>query len=262
MDYSRYNCLRVTRQDRVLTVAFNRPDSLNAINGEMHTELSEIFADIAKDGDTYAVVITGNGRAFCAGGDIKWFQHMTPTQLDALFTEARKIIIDLLELEQPVIAAINGAATGLGATIALFSDVIIAAESARIGDPHVHVGVVAGDGGAVIWPWLVGAARAKQFLMTGDLITASEAERIGLINRVVPPDQLMPAAGELASRLANGPTQAIRGTKASVNKILRDTANLVLDTSLAREKLCFFTEDHREAINAFLEKRPPRFTGR
>lgn len=175
--------------------------------------------------------------------------------------EARKIIIDLLEVQQPVIAAINGAATGLGATIALFSDIIIASENARIGDPHVLVGVVAGDGGAVIWPWLVGAARAKEFLMTGDLTTATEVERIGLINRVVPPDQLMPTATELATRLAKGPTQAIRGTKASVNKILRDTANLVLDTSLALEKLCFTTKDHREAITAFVEKRPPKFTG-
>jgi enoyl-CoA hydratase len=186
---------------------------------------------------------------------------MTPEQLDDLFTEARKIILDLLEVEQPIIAAVNGAATGLGATIALFSDVIIAAENAKIGDPHVQVGVVAGDGGAVIWPWLVGAARAKEFLMTGDLINASEAERIGLINRVVPSDQLMPTVMELATRLANGPTKAIRGTKASVNKILRDTANLVLDTCLSREKECFATDDHREAINAFIEKRPPLFKG-
>jgi enoyl-CoA hydratase len=243
-------------------VAFNRPESLNAVNAEMHSELSEIFADIARDGDTNVVVLTGNGRAFSAGGDIKWFQHMVPEQLDALFVEARKIIIDLLEVEQPIIAAINGPATGLGATIALFSDVIIAAENAKIGDPHVQVGVVAGDGGAIIWPWLVGAARAKEFLMTGDILSASEAERIGLVNRVVPPDKLMPTAMELATRLANGPIKAIRGTKASVNKILRDTANLVLDTSLALEKQCFTTEDHREAISAFVEKRPPRFTGR
>ena len=135
--------------------------------------------------------MTGKGRAFCAGGDIKWFQDMTPQQLDALFVEARKIIIDMLEVEQPIIAAVNGPATGLGATLALFSDVIFAADNAKIGDPHVRVGVVAGDGGAVIWPWLVGAARAKEFLMTGDIITAAEAERIGLINRVVPADQLI-----------------------------------------------------------------------
>ena len=122
--------------------------------------------------------------------------------------------------------------------------------------------VVAGDGGAIIWPWLVGAARAKEFLMTGDIISAAEAERIGLINHVVPADQLMDKAMAFANRLANGPTKAIRWTKVSVNKILRDTANLVLDTSLALEKHCFVTEDHKEAIRAFTEKREPKFTGR
>ena len=262
MDYSGYHYLSAERKDKVLTVSFNRPESLNAISAELHTELSRIFADIARDQDTEVVLLTGKGRAFCAGGDIKWFQSMSPQQLDALFIEARKIIIDLLEVEQPIIAAVNGPATGLGATLALFSDVIIAAENAKIGDPHVRVGVVAGDGGAVIWPWLVGAARAKEFLMTGDLLTAQEAERIGLINRVVPQDKLMSTAMELATRLAKGPTKAIRWTKASINKILRDTANLVLDTSLALEKHCFYTEDHKEAVRAFVEKREPKFTGR
>src|SRR5262245_24534923 len=232
MDYSRYHYLSAERKDKILTLSFNRPESLNAINADLHTELSHVFADIAHDQETEVVVLTGKGRAFCAGGDIKWFQDMTTQQLDALFVEARKIIIDMLEVEQPIIAAVNGAATGLGATLALFSDVIFAADNAKIGDPHVRVGVVAGDGGAVIWPWLVGAARAKEFLMTGDILTAAEAERIGLINRVVPADQLMATAPALAQRFATGRTQAIRGTKASVNKFLRETANLVLDTSL------------------------------
>jgi enoyl-CoA hydratase len=262
MDYSRYHYLSVERKDKVLMVSLNRPESLNAINAGLHTEISQIFGDIAQDQETEVVVLTGKGRAFCAGGDIKWFQEMTSQQLDALFTEARKIIIDMLEVEQPIIAAVNGPATGLGATLALFSDVIFAADNAKIGDPHVRVGVVTGDGGAVIWPWLVGAARAKEFLMTGDIISAAEAERIGLINHVVPADQLMDKAMALANRLANGPTKAIRWTKVSVNKILRDTANLVLDTSLALEKHCFVTEDHKEAIRAFTEKREPKFTGR
>nr|VFK61943.1 MAG: enoyl-CoA hydratase [Candidatus Kentron sp. TC] len=262
MDYRHYEYLEVTREGPVLVVSFNRPESLNAMNGEFHTEMSRLFPDIAQDRETGAVVMTGRGKAFSAGGDIKWFTEMTSEQLDRLFAEARRIIIDLLEVEQPIISAINGFATGLGATIALFSDIIIASEKARIGDPHVQVGVVAGDGGAVIWPWLVGAARAKEFLMTGDLVDAREAERIGLVNRVVAHDELMPTAMALAKRLAEGPAQAIRGTKMSVNQILRDTANLVLDTSLALEKQCFHTEDHREAINAFMEKRRPVFTGR
>jgi enoyl-CoA hydratase len=262
MDYSRYHSLSCERQDTVLIVSLNRSEALNAINAALHTELSHIFADIALDQETNVVVLTGKGRAFSAGGDIKWFQDLTPPQLEALFREARKIIVDLLEVQQPIIAAVNGPATGLGATLALFSDVIFAADNARIGDPHVRIGVVAGDGGAVIWPWLVGAARAKEYLLTGDLLTTAEAERIGLINRVVPADELMATALTLAQRLAAGPMQAIRGTKVSVNKILRDTVNLVLDTSLALEKQCFATADHREAIQAFVEKREPRFTGR
>nr|VFK45660.1 MAG: enoyl-CoA hydratase [Candidatus Kentron sp. SD]VFK49747.1 MAG: enoyl-CoA hydratase [Candidatus Kentron sp. SD]VFK81088.1 MAG: enoyl-CoA hydratase [Candidatus Kentron sp. SD] len=262
MDYSHYEYLEMTREGHVLVVSLNRPESLNAMNGKFHTEMSRLFGDIARDRQTEVVVITGRGKAFSAGGDLKWFREMTPEQLDDLFTEARSIIIDLLEVEQPIIAAINGFATGLGATVALFSDIIIASERARIGDPHVQVGVVAGDGGAVIWPWLVGAARAKEFLMTGDLVDAREAERIGLVNRVVAHDELMPTAMALAKRLAEGPTQAIRGTKTSINKILRDTANLVLDTSLALEKQCFHTPDHREAIDAFVEKRRPVFRGK
>ena len=262
MSYERYRNLAIERRGKVLVLSFNRPEALNTITAELHRELSEIFADIAKDAETEAVVLTGKGRAFSAGGDLQWFQNMRPAELDALFVEARKIIVDFLEVEQPIIAAVNGPATGLGATLALFSDVIFASEGARIGDPHVRIGVVAGDGGAIIWPWLVGAARAKEFLMTGDLLTAEEAHRIGLVNHVVPADQLLASALALADRLANGPTQAIRGTKVSVNKILRETVNLVLDTSLALEKLCFTTTDHREAIDAFLEKRKPKFAGR
>ena len=262
MDYSRYHSLSCERQDKVLIVSLNRPEALNAINAELHTELSHVFADIALDQETNVMVLTGKGRAFSAGGDIKWFQDLTPPQLDALFTKARKIIVDLLEVQRPIVAAVNGPATGLGATLALFSDVIFAADNARIGDPHVRVGVVAGDERGVIWPWLVGVARAKEFLLTGDLLTAAEAERVGLINRVVPAEQLMATALTLAQRLAAGPTQAIRGTKASVNQILRETVNLVLDTSFALERHTFSTADHKEAIQAFVEKRKPKFIGR
>lgn len=262
MDFERYHTLAFERTGNVLVVSLNRPESLNAVDAQMHTELSWLFADIAADTETEAVVLTGNGRAFSSGGDIRWFTEMRPEQLDTLFVEARKIIIDMLDVEQPIIAAVNGAATGLGCTLALFSDIVLAADDARLGDPHVRVGVVAGDGGAVIWPWLVGVARAKQFLMTGDLVRAEEAERIGLVNRVVPRDELVSEAVALATRLASGPAQAIRGTKVSVNKILRETVDTVLDTSLALEKECFATEDHREAVRAFVEKREPQFTGR
>jgi len=173
----------------------------------------------------------------------------------------KRLIHNMIEVEQPIIAAVNGDAVGLGATLALFCDIIIASEKARFGDPHVRVGLVAGDGGAVIWPLLCGVAKAKEYLMTGDLISAAEAERIGLINHVVPPGEVMPKAMELAHRLANGPTRAIRWTKLACNKRLRDEVNLVLDASLAVETISMLTEDHREAARAFVEKRSPKFKG-
>jgi enoyl-CoA hydratase len=260
-DYSRYRTLKVEASGPVLNLYLNRPDQLNAVNGEMHTELSTIFEDLLADQKTKAVVLSGVGRAFCAGGDIEWMRDMKPEALHPMLAEGRKIIFDLLELEIPVIAAVNGHAIGLGATLALFCDVVYMAAEARIGDPHVRVGLVAGDGGAVIWPWLVGAARAKEFLMTGDLLDASAAERIGLVNHVVPRDQVLAEAQALAERLASGASIAIRASKASVNKLLRESANLVLDTSLAREHVTFHTDDHREAVAAFLEKREPGFVG-
>lgn len=261
-EYAAYDHLGFERTgDGVLTVSFQRPDAKNAVNKALHRELSRVFAEIARDRDTRSVVLTGEGRAFSAGGDLTWFRDMDAEDRDALFVEARRIVIDLLEVPQPVIAAVNGPAIGLGATIALMCDIIVAADDALFGDPHVLIGVVAGDGGAVIWPWLVGMARAKEYLLTGQNIRAEEAERIGLVNRVVPADELLGVAQELASRLASGPTQAIQGTKASLNKILRDTTNLVLDTSLALERACFETDDHREAVSAFLERREPVFRG-
>jgi enoyl-CoA hydratase len=156
---------------------------------------------------------------------------------------------------------LNGVASGLGATIALFCDIIIAAKTARIGDPHVRVGIVAGDGGCVIWPLLVGPARAKEYLLTGDLVNAEEAERIGLINRVVAPEELYPTALALAQRLAAGAPKAIGWTKLSVNRWLKEGLNLIMDASLGLEWITFGTEDHREAVDAFLEKREPKYKG-
>jgi enoyl-CoA hydratase len=157
---------------------------------------------------------------------------------------------------------LNGVASGLGATIALFCDIIIAAKTARIGDPHVRVGIVAGDGGSVIWPLLVGPARAKEYLLTGDLVNAEEAERIGLINRVVEPEELYPTALALAQRLAAGAPKAIGWTKLSINRWLKEGLNLIMDTSLGLEWLTFVSEDHREAVDAFLEKREPKYKGK
>ncbi len=260
VDYSKYKCLKIERHEKVLGIKLNRPESLNAINSVLHGELSEIFADISRDKETFAVLLTGEGKAFSAGGDIKGMDDTTRDWRQTSW-EAKRIIESLLDVEQPIVAALNGAAVGLGATIGLFCDVIFASDKARIGDPHVKVGITAGDGGAVIWPLLCGAARAKEMLMTGDLINAEEAHRMGLVNHVIPHDELMDTAMAFAQRLANGPAYAIRSTKVSVNKILKNTVNLVLDTSLAYEGHSFLMSDHKEAVQAFIEKREPRFTG-
>lgn len=254
MPYSNYETLAFDRNGAVLTVKLNRPQSLNAVSERLHTELSRVFAEIAADPMVDAVVLTGEGRAFSAGGDLEWFRTISGAQLDMLFIEARKIIVDLVDLPQPIVAAVNGTAAGLGATLALFCDVIYVAEGARISDPHVRIGVTAGDGGAAIWPLLVGPARAKEYLMTGDSLSAGEAERIGLVNKVLPADQVLVQAQALAARLAGGSRPAIRSTKLSVNKLVRDAVSLVLDTSLALEKECFSTPFHKTAIEAFAVK--------
>ena len=262
-DYSRFKNLMVNVAERVATVTLNRPERLNAISHELHQDLEEVLVELNGDEGVNAIVLTGAGRAFSAGGDLRGMQadansrtlRYTPTG------NSRRLIHNILELQQPIIAAVNGDAVGLGATLALFCDVIIASEDARIGDPHVRVGLVAGDGGAIIWPALIGVAKAKEYLMTGDLLQAREAERIGLVNKVVPPEEVLITATDMAKRLAEGATWAIRWTKFSINKALRAQMNLMLDTSLALEGLTFFSEDHKEAVAAFLEKRSPTFTG-
>src|SRR3990170_2041574 len=269
IDPSDYQTLLVEKANKVATITMNRPERLNAVNDVLHNELEEVFGRINADRDVNAIILTGAGRAFCAGGDITGFSSSSESEDRAsgsapvTFSRGpRRLILNMLEVEAPIITAVNGPAVGLGATLALFGDVIIASENARIADTHAQVGLVAGDGGAVIWPLLVGVHRAKEYLMTGDFIDAREAERIGLVNHVVPADELLPKARALAERLANGATWAIRWTKASVNKAVRDRLNLILDTSLAFEALTSGTEDHREAARAFLEKRKPEFRGR
>ncbi|MBI4308217.1 MAG: enoyl-CoA hydratase/isomerase family protein [Chloroflexi bacterium] len=260
-DYEHYQTITVQRSGGVATVTMKRPQVLNAINVQMRQELEDVWKKIADDAEVKAVVLTGSGRAFCAGGDIREmntgdaFRHADPMRGESI---PQRII----EVPQPIVCAINGDAVGLGATIALLCDVTFMADTARIGDPHVKVGLVAGDGGAVIWPLLVGVARAKEYLLTGDLIPAGEAERIGLVNHVVPAAEVLARATNFARRLAEGPTLAIRWTKLSVNKHVREAAERILDTSMAVELLTIRSEDHAEATRAFLDRRPPQFKGR
>ena len=264
MPYESYNAITAERRDRILTLTMNRPEQLNAIDEELHGELARIFYDVAGDEETDVVVFTGAGSAFCAGGDLDWIDRMHGDARAFARTvwEGKRVINSLLDIEQPVIARLPGHAIGLGCTLALFCDIIYAADTAKIGDPHVSVGLVAGDGGAVIWPQLIGYARAKEYLMTGDLLTAAQAAEIGLINHAVPADQLDDAVNAMADRLAGGATKAIRWTKAAVNLGLKQVANAVLDTAFNFEAMSQMTQDHKIATQAFLNREKPKFTGR
>jgi enoyl-CoA hydratase len=263
VDYDSYRHLLIERRGRVLRVALNRPEVLNAVNARLHYELAHIWDDVMYDDAADVVVLTGVGRAFSAGGDYPWLlEGLKDRSVGKLSSyEAKRLVFNLLDCEKPVICRMNGDAIGLGATLALFCDIVVAAEHARIGDPHVRAGLVAGDGGAVIWPQLIGFVRAKQYLMTGDLIEAADAARMGLINQAVPEAELDAAVDRLADRLANGATKAIRWTKVSANLALKQLAHAVFDAGISYELTTQIGDDHAEAVHAFVEKRKPRFTG-
>jgi enoyl-CoA hydratase len=253
-DYSDYSQIKARREGSVLVLSMNRPEKLNAMSGEMHAELARIFADVARDPDADVIVLTGEGRAFTAGGELSWIKDQTAAETDRSFAEARKIIVDILELPQPLVAAVNGHAIGLGATLAAFSDIAIAAAGCKIGDPHIVLGLVPGDGATVIWPMLVGMARAKRYLLTGDPITAEQAAEMGLIAEVLPQPEVLPAALRMAQRLAALPKIGVRGTKASLNQVLREAVAKMLDASLAMERRSKESSEHRTALNAYIER--------
>jgi enoyl-CoA hydratase/carnithine racemase len=259
-----FTTLQSERIGDVLRVTIAHPSSpLNAVDEALHHDLTMLCAGLRREDKARAVVLTGKGRAFSAGGDFNWFPALRePGRLEALRRDAKQLIWDLLDVEIPIVAAVNGHAMGLGASIALLCDVIFMADTATIGDPHVKVGIVAGDGGVAIWPLALGPARAKQYLLTGDPLNAAEAERIGLINKVVPAADLQAEALAFAQRLAAGAPLAVRYTKLAVNKLVKDALNVAFDTSTALELLTFHSDDHREALAAIREKRPPKFQGR
>ena len=259
--YDRYTTMTFARARRVLTVTLDRPDVLNAVNAAMHAELARLFNDIAADPETDIVVLTGAGRAFCAGGDMAWLQNAAddPAVFDRIAVEAKQIVFGLLDLEKPVVCRLNGDAVGLGATIALFCDIIIASETARIGDLHVNIGLSAGDGGAIIWPQLIGYPRAKEFLMTGRLVDGAEAATLGLVNEAVAPDALNARVARMVGKLERGASQSIRYTKISINIGLRQLAHAMMDASIAYESLTNLSDDHREGLAAFRERRKPAF---
>lgn len=255
-DLPEFETLLLTRTGRRLTITMNRPEVLNAFGGPMHAEIIDALAFARDDTGSDVLVITGAGRAFSAGGDIEGMRRVIdePTLFDKEAAEAKALIFTLLDIDKPVVARINGAAIGLGATIALFCDVTFAGESAKIGDPHVAIGLVAGDGGAIIWPALIGLHRAKEFLLTGETLTAAKAGEIGLVNHVVADDALDAAVDGFCDRLIAGAQPAIRWTKTVMNMELKRMAHALMDPGIAYESLSVRTEEHKARVDAFLAK--------
>jgi enoyl-CoA hydratase len=261
MDYSAYQHLLVDKKDGIALLTINRPETLNSTNARLHYELSRVWLDIAEDDEVRVAVITGAGRAFSAGGDFEVINKMQ-SGLDAVaavMKEARDIVHNMINCDKPIISAINGVAVGAGLAVALLADISIASENAKFTDGHTRLGVAAGDHAAVIWPLLVGMAKAKYYLLTCDMLDAKEAERIGLVSMCVPPDQLMPKAMEVAKKLSTGAQTAIRWTKQSLNQWLRAAAHTSFDYSLALEMLGFFGDDVKEGARAVQERRAPLF---
>jgi enoyl-CoA hydratase len=263
IDFSSYTDLRFEPDERILNVIFNRPDKKNPVSGKMSTELIRLMRELDSDNEFRVVVITGAGTAFSAGGDLAVMKSTLdrPESFLEVIGEVRDLVHALIDCPKPVIAKVNGPAIGLGATVALYCDMIFAAEDARIADPHIALGLVPGDGGAIIWPHLIGLPRAKQYLLTGDPLSGTEAAQIGLINRAVPRADLDKVVREFAQHLAEGPPRVMQLTKISLNVALKREVSALLDTSFAWEVVSAFSKDHKEAVTAWLDKRKPKFTG-
>jgi enoyl-CoA hydratase len=259
-----FQTMHIARDGHVLTVTIDHPGSpMNAVDATLHHEFGELFRMLEQEADARVIVLTGSGRAFSAGGDMGWFPELRdPARMHALRREAKQIIWDQLDIEIPIVCALNGPAVGLGASIALLCDVIVMAERAAIIDPHVQVGLVAGDGGAAIWPLLVGPLAAKRHLILGEPLTAAEALRLGVAAEMCTAADLDASARAWADRIAAQPPLAVQGTKVSVNQQIKQALLISFDLSTSLEMPCFLSADHAEAVSAFVEKRTPTFEGR
>lgn len=262
--------LTVEREGGVALVTINRPEARNAITEPGHSAAFVQLADeVTRDFSIRAVVLTGAGKAFCAGGDVKnmrdrigLFAGIPFEQRNGYRTTVQRIARALDAVEVPMVAAINGPAIGLGLDIACMCDIRVAAEGAILAESYVKLGIVPGGGGAWLLPRVIGVARASQMLLTGDRIDAPTALSYGLVSEVLPRDEVVPRALEIAHRIAANPVHATRLAK----KLMKEGRDMSLDAHLemaaAYQALCHHTEDHHEAIAAFLEKRPPEFKGK
>jgi enoyl-CoA hydratase/carnithine racemase len=257
--------LRYAVDGGIATLTLNRPDKLNAFTQAMIDRWVWALGEAQRDPAVNVIVVTGTGRAFCAGGDVGRMGEGRPTPLEhkaRLWENIHRVPKTLETVDKPVIAMVNGLAVGAGMGMALMCDLRVASDAARFSTGYVNVGLVPGDGDAFFLPRLVGSARALELLWTGDFVEAVEAERLGIVNRVVAADRLAEETYALARRVAAGPQVAIRLTKRLVYQSLRLDLRTHLDLVSSHMAVVRDTEDHQEGVRAFKEKRPPEFRGR
>lgn len=256
-----YKYLLFEKKNHIAKISLNIPETKNALNLKVREDLLEILTTLRDDDSVHVVILTGTGTAFCAGGDLRTMEDVTPVAGRIRLKKGQRLIKSMVELEKPIIAAINGTAAGAGVSLALASDILLASEKAKFFISFTRVGLIPDWGQYYFLPLRVGLTKAKELMFTGDPVDAKEAERIGLINRAVPHERLEEEAYSLAERLASGPTQAYAMIKAALN---RWPANLetFLEMESVMQAVAFDSQDFEEGRRAFLEKRTPRFKGR
>ena len=255
-----------SEHDGIATLVMNRPDRLNALNTELVTALDDALGRIAKDGSVRVVVLTGAGRAFCAGGDLALIGQGRETGaiggLQQLLASGTHAVLTMRTMPQPVIAAVHGAAAGAGMNLALAADIRVATEEAAFGQNFAKVGLFPDFGGTYFLPQIVGPAKAAELFYTGDMIDAKTALRLGIVNQVVPAAQLEKEVKALAIKIAQGPPLPIRAVKKSLFGSEQEKLTLALGQEVEEQARCYLSDDCKEGIQAFFEKRPPKFRGK
>jgi len=253
-----YESIIFEKEDGIAIITFNRPDARNAVNNQVRAEFTAAIAEVEADNDIRVLILTGSGKAFASGVDIKEFSQTTPYHAHNLYRLGERVE----KLPKPVIAAVNGFCLGGGYEIAQGCDIIIASEKAKFGHPEINIGIIPGGGGTQRLPRLIGSYRAKELIFTGDIITAEDAFRLGMINRVVPEDQLMPTAKDMAKKIAAKSPAALKLAKQAINYAMQTNLESGLKYEYELYSLSLGLEDKVEGVNAFLEKRTPKFVGR
>jgi enoyl-CoA hydratase/carnithine racemase len=262
-----YKCLLYEVKDAVATLTLNRPERLNALGDTLREDFHDAVLRASADPEVRVIIVTGAGKGFCSGGDVKAMNEAKEARaerpvLDKVAPLRDRVLLAMRDAPQPIIAAVNGAAAGAGMNLALGCDIRLASTAARFGETFVKRGLHPDWGGTYFLPRLAGMAKAAELIFTGEMIDAAEALRLGLVSAVYPPEELLPAAHDLARRIAAGPPIAIRLAKRALYHGEGTDLRGGLEFETFAQNICFETEDAREGIRAFVEKRPPQFKGR